>query len=185
MKVTHLIIVLFFLFGGLTGAGGFVSAEEPEISPDWSHTTVSGSEFRLGEQVARRPVVVLFWATWCPYCKALMPHLQSIKLEYGDRLDIVAVHFRADKSDPESFINKAGYDFVLLPNGEPIAEIYGIWGTPGILIVDGARNIRFDLRSLDVPTDLVRSDQKHTQKANRLAPYWAAEIRRHLDQIVR
>ncbi len=27
--------------------------------------------------------IYLFWASWCPYCKALMPHLQSIQVEYG------------------------------------------------------------------------------------------------------
>ncbi|MCP5091039.1 MAG: redoxin domain-containing protein, partial [Gammaproteobacteria bacterium] len=30
--------------------------------------------------MVQQPVILLFWATWCPYCKALMPHLQSIRL---------------------------------------------------------------------------------------------------------
>src|SRR3546814_9228256 len=54
------------------------TAYEMRIS-DWSSDVCSSDLFSAG-----RPTVVLFWATWCPYCKALMPHLQSMLDEYGN-----------------------------------------------------------------------------------------------------
>lgn len=185
MKLLLLLGVSVLLVGSVTDRGSSLAAETASVSPDWTHNQANGISFRLGTESAERPLVVLFWATWCPYCKALMPHLQSIKLEYGENVDIVAIHFRADKSDPADYVANMGYEFLLLPNGEPIAEIYGIWGTPGVLIIDKDRRIKFDLRQLVVPQGLVDEKAKHGQKAARLAPFWAAQIRRELRQVVR
>jgi thiol-disulfide isomerase/thioredoxin len=39
-----------------------------------------------------KPLYVKFWATWCPECRAQMPHLQALYENHGDRIDIVAVN---------------------------------------------------------------------------------------------
>lgn len=161
------------------------SAAEQRVAPDWRLTTPDGEPVTLSEVAAKRPVVLLFWATWCPYCKALMPHLQSIDLEYGDQIEILAIHFRDDKGDPVGFVRDAGYDFTLLTDGNDVAELNGIWSTPGVLIVDTNRVIRFDLYT--VPRrEFPESDEavSHRKKAGYRAPYWAAEIRKSLDIVL-
>ena len=45
------------------------AAEAPQQSPDWSLATVNGETVNLGETVSERPVVLFFWATWCPFCR--------------------------------------------------------------------------------------------------------------------
>ena len=60
-----------------------------ELVPDWRLATADGGSVRLSQEVKEQPVILFFWATWCPYCKALMPHLQSIKLELGDDIEIL------------------------------------------------------------------------------------------------
>ena len=55
------------------------------------------------------PAIVLFWASWCPYCKALMPHLQSIVDEYDGEIEILALNFR-DDDDPREYISERGFD---------------------------------------------------------------------------
>ncbi len=153
-------------------------------SPDWTFETIDGSEFTLSKEVSGQTTVLFFWATWCPYCKALMPHLQSIELEYGDDVEIVAIHFR-DDNDPVEFIEQAGYDFTLVPSGEEIARLYGVWGTPGVLIVDEDMEIRFDLRELparELPADVESAG--HGRRSAHRAPWWAAEIRGALDAVI-
>ena len=155
-----------------------------EESPDWTFETIDGSELTLSDEVAEQTTILFFWATWCPYCKALMPHLQSIELEYGDDVEIVAIHFR-DDNDPVEFIEQAGYDFTLLPSGEEIASIYGVWATPGVLIVDKDMEIRFDLRELParpLPADVESAG--HGRRSAHRAPWWAAEIRASLDAVL-
>ncbi len=167
-------------FGLFSAAMPLYAAE----SPDWTFETIDGEQITLSETVAEQPTILLFWATWCPYCKALMPHLQSIELEYGDDVRILAIHFR-DDNDPAAFIAESGYDFTLLPSGEEIASLYGVWGTPGVLIVDGDMKVRFDLRELpaqNLPDDVESAG--HGRRSAHRAPWWAARIRESLDEVV-
>ena len=57
------------------------SVQSAEIAPDWALVSSEGQTVRLRDEVKQQTTVLFFWATWCPYCKALMPHLQSIRLE--------------------------------------------------------------------------------------------------------
>ncbi len=175
--------LLLTIFGLLLG--GNISADEVRIAPDWTLQSTSGEAVTLSEVVAEQPVIVLFWATWCPYCKALMPHLQSVRLEYGDDVRILAVHFRDDEGDPVAFIENAGYDFTLLPDGDEVAKLNSVWGTPGLLVVDQHRNIHYDLYKLP-KLDLSAAGESpaHRKRAGYLAPYWAAELRKALDLVL-
>ena len=162
-------------------ATGF--AAELQLAPDWTLSTPDGQAINLAEEAEKQTVVLLFWATWCPYCKALMPHLQSIRLEHGDNVRILAVNISED-ADPVAFITNAGYDFVLLPEGDAVAEQYGVKGTPGVFVIDANRAIRFDLSKLpkiDPPDNGEKAG--HSRKAAFRAPYWAAEIRKSIDKI--
>ena len=127
------------------------------------------------------PVVLLFWATWCPYCKALMPHLQSIKFEHGEDVKILALNFIDEKGDPIAFIRDQGYDFTLLENAEEIAHLYNVYGTPGLILVDQDMKIRFNLLKLP-HLKLPNTGEKmsSSKSAALLAPYWAAELRKAL-----
>ena len=169
-----------FVVGILVAAA--TTPAEQRVAPDWTLATPDGETVTLSDVSEKRPVVLLFWATWCPYCKALMPHLQSIDLEYGDRIEILAIHFRDDKGDPVGFVRDAGYDFTLLTDGNDVAKLNGIWGTPGVLVIDRDRNIRFDLYAAP-RRELPESNEEpgHARKAAYRAPFWAAEIRKSLD----
>jgi thiol-disulfide isomerase/thioredoxin len=177
---TKLLLTAFGLF-----LGGNILADEVPIAPDWTLQSESGASVTLSEVAAEQPVIVLFWATWCPYCKALMPHIQSVRLEYGDEIKVLAVHFRDGKGDPVAYIESAGYDFTLLPNGEEVAKLNEVWGTPGLMIVDRDMNIRYDLYALPkLDLSAAGKSPAHSKKAAYLAPYWAAELRKSLDVVL-
>jgi len=166
--------------------GGNIAADEVRLAPDWTLHSQGGETVTLSEAVAEQPVIVLFWATWCPYCKALMPHIQSIRLEYGDEIRVLAIHFRDDQGDPVAYIEKAGYDFTLLPGGDEVAKLNGVWATPGLMIIDRERIIRYDLYTLpQLDLSAAGKSPAHSEKAAYLAPYWAAELRKSLDLVLK
>ncbi len=177
--------VLSVCVGLLLSLVSATGSTESRTAPDWTRESIEGESITLGEVAAEQPVILLFWATWCPYCKALMPHIQSVRLEHGENVRVLAVHFRDDRGDPAAFIENAGYDFTVIPDGNEIAKKYGVWGTPGLLIVDKDRNVRFDLYALPKP-DFPTGDAEipHSRRAAFRAPYWAAELRKALDDVL-
>jgi len=180
MRLT-LLLTAFGLF-----FGGNIAADEARIAPDWTLQSQNGASVTLSEVAAEQPVIVLFWATWCPYCKALMPHIQSVRLEYGDEIRVLAIQFRDDKGDPVAYMEKAGYDFTLLPDGEEVAKLNEVWGTPALMIIDRDRVIRYDLYTLPkLDLSAAGKSPAHSKRAAYLAPYWAAELRKSLDLVLR
>jgi thiol-disulfide isomerase/thioredoxin len=133
------------------------------------------------------PTIVLFWASWCPYCKALMPHLQSIVDEYDGAIEVLALNFRDDE-DPMEYISDRGFDFQVFPQSDLVAELWGVKGTPGLFLTDGTGRVvfsNFAIKENDYPADASErvKEMKHYQKAARKAPFWAARLRLAIDEM--
>jgi thiol-disulfide isomerase/thioredoxin len=151
-------------------------------APSFVNNDIAGNEISLP---SKQPGVdiYLFWATWCPYCKALMPHLQSIQVEYGKDVRVYALHIRDDE-DPAVFMEEKGYDFVLLPEADSVMEIYGVRSTPAVFLVDQNGNIRFNLYEMIFDDSEKYQNSSNREKAALRAPYWAAAMRTEIDRII-
>lgn len=53
--------------------------------------TIDGETIDLADSFGQRPVVLEFWATWCPKCEALAPKMSAAYAKFGDRVDFYAV----------------------------------------------------------------------------------------------
>lgn len=77
---------------------GFVEAyseglSQGDIPPDFELKTLDGKTIRLSEQKGKK-VILNFWASWCPPCKAEMPHMENYyKTKAKDQnVEIIAVN---------------------------------------------------------------------------------------------
>jgi thiol-disulfide isomerase/thioredoxin len=52
---------------------------------------LDGNAVSLSEYVGKKPVLIEFWATWCPLCAELEPRIAAAKKRYGDALDVVII----------------------------------------------------------------------------------------------
>jgi peroxiredoxin len=52
---------------------------------------LDGRPVDLAPLVGRKPVLLEFWATWCPLCSGLMSKIQTAHAKFGDRVDIVEI----------------------------------------------------------------------------------------------
>jgi hypothetical protein len=66
-----------------------------------------------------------------------MPHLQSLLSEVGSgQLDVYAIDIKEDEdADPVGVLARLGPDFILVRDGDAIAERYGVRGTPVLHLV--------------------------------------------------
>jgi thiol-disulfide isomerase/thioredoxin len=60
--------------------------------------TLDGKPAELSKYIGKAPVVMEFWATWCPNCKALEPHLQAMHRKYGKQVQFVTVAVSINQS---------------------------------------------------------------------------------------
>ena len=150
------------------------AGEPGEANSSWTGTDFSGAEIVFPEVLQGKPTVLVFWATWCPYCKALMPYLGEIQRDYGKKkINILAIDvFEDGEIDPAAYVEELGFPMIAVANGDPIAEIYSVRGTPGLMILDGDGNLVWKRASTDLPP------------GKTVAEFWADQVREQLDQLL-
>ena len=120
-----------------------------DTAPNWTLPNPSDDALEYYLDSEDKVSIILFWATWCPYCAKLMPHLQAVYQKYRDKgLRLYAIDIYEDGDlDPVSYFVRRGYTFNLLLYGDSIADLYGIKGTPGLLLVDKNKKIIYTRKS--------------------------------------
>ena len=116
-----------------------------QAAPDFTLKTVDGRQVRLSD--LRGKVVLLnFWATWCPPCKAEMPDLNALHREYGDAHDFTVLGVDVEEQQPEvtAFWQQNGISFPLALDtaGAVSTNLYHVRAMPTSLIIDRDGNIR-------------------------------------------
>ena len=73
-----------------------IYAAEP--GSDWTLESITGEKISFNDQLAKGPVVISFWATWCKPCLKELPHLNRLAGQYAGRISVLAVSTDASKS---------------------------------------------------------------------------------------
>ncbi|MCY9546134.1 peroxiredoxin family protein [Lysinibacillus xylanilyticus] len=77
-----------------------IGLKNGDTPPDFTLTSLDGKDVTLSELRGKK-VVLNFWATWCPPCKAEMPHMQNYYEQYAkkDNVEIIAVNLTNAERD--------------------------------------------------------------------------------------
>lgn len=59
---------------------------------------LDGHAVDLGQIVGRKPMLLEFWATWCPLCEALLPKLVAAHRRHGDEVEFLAIAVAVNQS---------------------------------------------------------------------------------------
>jgi peroxiredoxin len=109
-------------------------------APDFELTTLAGETVKLSDYKGKK-VILNFWATWCPPCKAEMPHMQKF-YEQNEKngIEIVAVNLtNLDKgqTEIENFVKEYGLTFdIPLDEEGTIGAQYQAFSIPTSYIID-------------------------------------------------
>jgi thiol-disulfide isomerase/thioredoxin len=87
----------------LTLAAAEVAAQDVGLevgtrAPAAAVETLDGRPTDLASYIGTTPVLIEFWATWCPNCKQLEPQLAAIARKYGRRVKLLAVAVSVNQS---------------------------------------------------------------------------------------
>ncbi|KNZ42615.1 TlpA family protein disulfide reductase [Acetobacterium bakii] len=116
-----------------------------DSAPDFTVVDETGNPVKLSD-FSGKPIVLNFWASWCPPCKSEMPHFNSV---YGDNKDAV-VFLMLDLVDGQrettekglAYVKDQGFDFpVYFDTEQEAARAYAVTSIPTTFFIDANGNI--------------------------------------------
>src|SRR6266550_1985007 len=94
-----------------------------ETPPAVTLESLAGDSVALSQWIGKKPVIVEFWATWCPICAELLPRLEAAQKKFGDRAEflVVAVAVNQSKNTVRRHLDKHPMPFTFLWDGNGAA----------------------------------------------------------------
>ena len=131
MKLHHLFIAATAIgFSACTGQAApkdWVGKEMPELGVDYLDKS---------PDLKGKPAIVEFWATWCPPCRALVPHLNEINKKYQDKGLVVIGITNEDKDTVEKFRKATPMEYHIALDKKELGDKLGVVGIPHAFLVD-------------------------------------------------
>lgn len=107
-------------------------------------STLEGATANLSSFFGERPVLIEFWATWCPQCKKLEPQMEAAAKKYADRVTFVAVAVSANQTPArvKAYADRHDLPMTFLFDTKGNATgAYDVFATSTIIIVDASGTI--------------------------------------------
>ena len=79
------------------------------LAPDFTAPLYGGGTFTLSQDGLGKVTVINFWATWCTPCVAELPHFDQLAQNYGDQIQVLAIHSELITDDVDAYL--AGFDY--------------------------------------------------------------------------
>lgn len=119
-------------------AGAPLEPIEPRpAAPDFTLSGPHGELYRFSD-MRGKPIIVNFWATWCPPCRAEMPSLQRAwEAVEEEGILILAINVGEDAATVREFLAEVPVDFPLpLDTDSEVTQGWPLKGLPTTFVVD-------------------------------------------------
>ena len=133
----------------LVAVPSFARAQDSGIElgltgPAAAVATLDGKAANLASYIGKGPVLMEFWATWCPNCRELEPALIAAQKKYSSRVRFIGVAVSVSQSPAKvkAYIAKHGirHDILFDTNGKA-AEAYDVPATSYVVVLDKAGKV--------------------------------------------
>ncbi|MBN2406466.1 MAG: TlpA family protein disulfide reductase [Elusimicrobia bacterium] len=94
------------------------------------------------DDLAGKPVLIDFWATWCPPCRSAIPYVEKLDREYGEKVHVIGINLDSNPETARKFIQNKGEGYLQLEGyGTRTPSEYGVRGIPSFFVLDASGNI--------------------------------------------
>lgn len=136
-----------------------------KVAPDFNLVDLDGVQHKLTDYRGK-PVIINFWATWCPPCREELPSMNRAWQKVKDE-GIAMIAINVGESEEDIFVFNGDYpiDFtVLLDTSSEVIETWGVKGLPTTFVLNSKGELVYRAvggRAWDTDTilDKVRSLQ--------------------------
>lgn len=117
-------------------SSGSIDPQAGKPAPEVELTSLSGEKVRLSD-FKGHPVLVNYWATWCPPCREELPLIQSRYTAYSPDLVVLAINAGEDGTTVSNYVKQKGFTFpVLLDPDWKVEALFGIMAYPTSIFID-------------------------------------------------
>jgi peroxiredoxin len=132
-----LFLLMMICGHSLWAAQSMTELKEKELAPRLSLKDMEGVTHRL-EDFRGKTVIINFWATWCPPCRAELPSMnRAWEKVKGDNVEMLAINVGEDDDTIFEFLGDYPIDFkVLLDQSGKIIQTWPVRGLPTTFVID-------------------------------------------------
>lgn len=107
-----------------------------------------GPSIHLKEMNKLRPVLLVFWATWCEACREEIPGLNQLSKQYAGALEIISINVQEEPADVEAFLKETPLNYrVILDEGGELADRFEVTAIPSaVLLAKGGEILYYGFR---------------------------------------
>ncbi|HJX15678.1 MAG TPA: TlpA disulfide reductase family protein [Candidatus Deferrimicrobiaceae bacterium] len=137
---------------GWSTGGASAASSGPREWVDFTLPDAGGEQVTLARFVGKKPVLLVFWATWCPHCNESVPVINRMHTEppTSETLTILALDFMESREKVSAFIASKKVAFpVLLDGSGSVARKYRVVGIPTYVLID--RDGKIVYRDHEIP----------------------------------
>lgn len=121
-----------------TGTEKYSSAQTAGMAPDFVLKDIEGKDIQLSGYKGKM-VVLEFWATWCPPCKATIPELIAVQEKYAGK-GLVVLGVSIDEGGDLSlklsaFSKEHKINYPILIGSEEVSRSYGVMSIPATFLI--------------------------------------------------
>jgi len=112
-----------------------------EPAPDVEMVDFDGEQVVLADYLGT-PVILNFWASWCPFCIAEMPDFERVNQDMAGRVAILGVNLQDDPGLAVQMADETGVTYRLLR--DPQGVVYAAFGglaMPTTVFIDGSGTV--------------------------------------------
>jgi len=131
---------LLLLFPVLSPAQDIIGIPVGETPPAVTLESLTGDSVPLSQWIGKKPVIIEFWATWCPICAELLPRMEAAQKKFGDRAEflVVAVAVNQSRNSVRRHLESHPMPFTFLWDGNGAAvRAFQAPSTSYIAVLDG------------------------------------------------
>jgi peroxiredoxin len=139
-----------------SGAGAAIPGASAGPAADFTLPDLDGQPVALNQFLGKKPVLLVFWATWCPECKAAIPEINAMATgPLAAKLQVLGLDFRESREKVANAVKARGIRYpVLLDEKGRVARAYGVVGIPTYVLI--GRDGKVAYREHVLPDDLSR-----------------------------
>jgi thiol-disulfide isomerase/thioredoxin len=117
------VVAILLLIPGIVAAQDVIGIPVGATPPAVTIENLNGDSVALSQWIGKKPVIVEFWATWCPICAELLPRMEAAQKKFGDRAEflVVAVAVNQSRNSVRRHLERHPMPFMFLWDGNGAA----------------------------------------------------------------